>query len=478
MPNDVSLSSCSHKRTTGQLLNRQVSTRMISLVTPVQSITLSIYGYNAAGPSQPRSRSALPESKLEDWTWASSWAGGVSGLIRILESGPEADRQRAMECLDLLEDVEGGIISRLLESERAVIYILSQPIQTNLSTRLLDNPNYALHPNVRSAIPPSHPLYALLSHTVSPTEQREAAWRNLEAGLLPLLILAQGKAEDISAGRITARALLRQLLERAEVHAACADKKDGRCLEAILDVISQRGKDPVTEAHLANTLPRLTVISNILNKTNRPISLSQTYALPIAQALLNTASQIIDNVPADPMTRKLVQPFLPHLPSDSPYHVIFASTPSPLTSAPTPVNADTRRVSRLSTALSSRTPSAYIHSATPAELVNLLAPALYTLLSTAPAPLLDIPSALANPTPESQASAWAGKVYTSNEFREREEARVGLGIKGAKTGGLAVLGGTASAGGIGMGGLSGDSLSPGLGRMSRPASRHVDDFAR
>jgi hypothetical protein len=91
--------------------------------------------------------------------------------------------------------------------------------------------------------------------------------------------------------------------------------------------------------------------------------------------------------------------------------------------------------------------SSVVHQATPAELVSLLAPSYYKILATAPVPPLGIPSTVPRATPESQASAWAGKVYSEHEFRTREG--VGLGLPGG--------------------------VAP---RASRPASRHVDEYAR
>lgn len=182
-----------------------------------------------------------------------------------------------------------------------------------------------------------------------------------------------------------------------------------------------------------------------------------------------------------------------------------------------PNRAYNRLLSHLSTPTK---PSAIVHSLSPAELIKLLAPDLHSLLSTAREPMLGIQPSDQSRGAGAQASDFAGKVYGGHEFRNRGQQALsstgqaegvlrpmsgsssigqptaefrpaqdaGLVVGGAATpvsasasmgragsaGGLAVpvqAAAGATGGGIGMG-----ALAVG-GRISRPASRHVDDYA-
>lgn len=424
----------------------------------------------------------MHKAASEDLAWVSAWAGGVGGLLDMLGSNTESERKRrVVECLELLQEHEGTVIPLLLERNAALSYLLRSHPGSNLVQQIFGDPDHALHPSLSTAVSSSHPLYILLTST---DDQRRHAWRHIEFGWLPLHVLSRSKEGDLMAVEEgQGRSNLARLLDSAELYAAKEGQDGGRCLELILDILGDPPLDRVVLAHLAGVVPRLTVVSAIRNGSKRSIQLPVDYAPTIARALFLCSSEVIDSRLAFPAAQRLVQPFLPHLPPDSPYHAAFSTASQAVPSLPTAGDADSRRLSRLLSAASSAassassfksSPSALVHSATPAELIQILAPSLYALLATAPVPLLDIPT-LANPTPDSQASAWAGKVYTSNAFREREEARVGLGIKGAKIGGLAVLSGGSSAGGLGVGNGAG---TEGQGRLSRPASRHVDDYVR
>ena len=84
------------------------------------------------------------------------------------------------------------------------------------------------------------------------------------------------------------------------------------------------------------------------------------------------------------------------------------------------------------------------------------------------------------------ASAFAGKVYTSHDFRTREASHTTTGLSSGPTGtsmGISAVVGMGSGSGSGAG--LGAGAGPGTGglrvnalKASRPASRHVDEYAR
>jgi hypothetical protein len=202
---------------------------------------------------------------------------------------------------------------------------------------------------------------------------------------------------------------------------------------------------PKTTPQLARRLPGLVLASRVRG-SQRTLNLPSNQAGTISRALLTSASSLPDGTHAWSEAVNLVQPYLSHLSPDDPVQNRFTSTT--LVSVTLPDTPDGRRLTRLSVATSGpSSSSSVVHQATPAELVSLLAPSYYKILATAPVPPLGIPSTVPRATPESLASAWAGKVYSEHEFRTREG--VGLGLPGG--------------------------VAP---RASRPASRHVDEYAR
>lgn len=415
---------------------------MISLLAPVESLTISIYGYHSAGPSRRLAARSPISTAKEDLSWVSAWAGGVDGLVQILGSSVELEiKERALGCLDLLAETGEEVIGKIAENEAAVRYIMSTT--SPLVDRILDE--HALYPLVRPHIPLSHRLYPF-----SYDDSRQQAWIHLNLGRHALRILARPKSEndfmEVAKGEETSN--MARLLEMA------GKSEGGEELELILDILNPPPSDPVVLAHLARVLPRLVVLSRMRNGTSRDISLPKAYAEVVVRSLLLCSAEIPG---AFPVAQRLASPYLPDT-SDSSLKTAFSDVLAkhPLIPIPPGTTADARRLHRLIQSSS----SAYIHSATPSELISLLAPSLHTLLSTAPQPLLGIPPS-ENKTPEALASAYAGKVYTSNEFRNRE-APVGLGIRGVKAGA-----GAGSAGNVGVG-----------GGLARPASRHVDEYVR
>jgi hypothetical protein len=104
------------------------------------------------------------------------------------------------------------------------------------------------------------------------------------------------------------------------------------------------------------------------------------------------------------------------------------------------------------------TPSASLNAPPPTswnitahDLLSLVAPSLLTTLQTAPEPPLGIPSTFTQFAAEGQtdASAYAGKVYSSHEFRNRETSMPsGLGSGASSVAGATVMGNTPSGGGV------------------------------
>jgi hypothetical protein len=438
----------------------QVSTRFVGLVSPAQTVTISIYGFPSDAPvttlipAVPAEQSsAVAPPRKEDWSWVSDWAGGIAGLIILLGDDTVRTelRLRALQCLDLLDGVS-PVTPHILVVPSAVSWVLSLPPTTSpLVKRLHEDPEFALHPTVRPRLPSLHPFYPLV-HGSEPDRRREACKR-LDLGRPALVVLAETVGDDwldLSPGSDLSN--LARLLAMGQAYAEATagtddsdDSESIRCLELVLDILERAPLVPKTTPQLARRLPGLALVSRVRG-SQRTLNLPPDQAGTISRALLTAASSIPDGARAWSEAVILVQPYLPHLSPDDPVRTRFTS--STFVSVTLPDTPDGRRLARLSAAMSEPTSSSsVVHQATPAELVSLLAPSYYKILATAPVPPLGIPSTVPRATPESQASAWAGKVYSEHEFRTREG--VGLGLPGG--------------------------VAP---RASRPASRHVDEYAR
>ena len=400
-----------------------------------------------------------------------------------------------MDTLDLLADIE-PILPQLLEHPNALPFLLSLPSYPAqpLLHRLYANPSYALHPNLRHYLPHSHPLKKLVQGG------REAAWTHLELGRGALTILAEGTGDDLlEIGKGRERTNLAILLEYADKWAKGVDEESKKCLELVLDILeaSTMYSDPIACDHVARIMPRLAIISKVKG-SDRTLKFPESHARTVVQKLLEATTSIVDGQSCWPAAVKLAQPFVSHLDSNDPLRLAFTpSQRSEQESLSFPDTLDGRRLSRLQQALFLSLPvtpadpgnqytSGIHHQATPFDLLTLLAPRLLTSLQTAPVPPLGIPTLL-NPTPDSHASAWAGKVYSSHEFRDRDRDRdrdragegEGLRIAAGIGRGIGIgigVGGGGGGGGEGEGGV-GVGGSIGVGGMTRPASRHVDDYA-
>jgi hypothetical protein len=438
----------------------QVSTRFVGFVTPAQAVTISIYGFSTDAPVPTlvpavpaKQSSAVAPPRREDWIWASDWAGGIAGLIVLLgdDTARIELRLRALECLDLLDGIS-PVTPHILVVPSAVSWILNLPPTISpLVKRLHEDPEFALHPTSRLRLPSSHPFY-LLVHGLEPDRRREA-WNRLDMERPALAVLAETVGDDwldVSPGSEVSN--LTRLLAMGEACAEATTRTDEfemsesiGCLELVLDILERAPLVPKTTHQLARRVPGLTLTSRVRG-SQRILNLPPDQAGTISRALLTSAASIPDGARAWSEAVNLVQPYLPPLSPDDPVRNRFTS--STFVSVTLPDTPDGRRLARLSAAMSEPTSSSsVVHQATPAELVSLLAPSYYKILATAPVPPLGIPSTVPRATPESQASAWAGKVYSEHEFRTREG--VGLGLPGG--------------------------VAP---RASRPASRHVDEYAK
>ena len=419
-----------------------MTTRLVILRSPAERITISIYGY--AGDEQEQVGHIEAPRVTEDWTWLSSWAGGVPSLLNLLNDDTQPTTlHRALQSLDLLADIH-PILAQLIDHPIALPHLLSLPSYPPqpLLQRLLADPTFALHANLRHYLPPGHPLRPLAQF------DRKVAWERLDLGRGALMVLAAGDEDDLldvpSGGERTG---LASLLERAESWAGADDEESKRCLGLALDILNRPSSDLIVTSHLALRLPPLAVIAHTRGVL-RDLNLPPIHSRQIVKSLLEASTDIINGQPSFPAALHLATPYLPHFDPTDPLRTAFTSPRIALTPR-TPLldTPDGRRLLRLSNATSDPNtdlaPTSMHHAATPSELLSILAPSLLRALSTAPIPPLGIPPAV-NDTPESQADAWAGKVYSEHEFRLREN--VGLGIA------------------VG-------------GRGARPASRHVDEYA-
>ena len=413
----------------------------------------------------------------EDWSWLDHWAGGEDSLLDLLDDDTtQPIRGSVLDTLDLLADIR-LILPRILDHPNALSFLLSLPSYPSqpLLQRLYADPTYALHPNLRNHLPHSHPLKKLVQGG------RTSAWANLELGRGALMLLTESSLVQDFLEIPTAkhRTNLAALLDHAQTWAEQQSDEAKKCLELALDLLESPSlySDPIIAAYLARVLPKLVMISRTRG-SQRILAIPNTYARQVLKTLVEGSTEMIDGIMMWPAACALAQPYLTNLEPNEPFVPLFntGKCDHPDQSS-LPDTVDGRRLSRLSRAIDALFPiqagssalatkSSIHHQATPTELISLIAPQLLYTLSTAPIPPLGIPSIL-NPTPESQASAWAGKVYSSHEFRDRERDRerenVGLGI-GA---------------GLGRGarqGLGQEASSSAVGG-ARPASRHVDEYA-
>jgi hypothetical protein len=448
-----------------------VSTRMMILSGKIDRLSISIYGFTLLPASAPGKgvedsiseelgldQDGIVSSGNEDWSWASEWAGGVEGLLGMLYEDFDVSRHQketAMSCLELLmeTDITPSILEQVLDHPTALSYLLllpSYPPQRILQ-RLFEEPKYALHPNLRHHLPPTHPLRQLVHG--SEEERRTVAWARLphEGGLMMLQELGVGHLVTVDkASGLSRMARLVEVLERWE------GSWDG--YEMGLDLLLE-GIGNEWSANLARKIPPLIVTSSLRGST-RELDIPKHYSMEVLTALLNTAP-IIDGRGTFHIVSTLASPYLLHLRPSDPLVQVFTvpnASPAPLVGPTTP---GSRQLHRFSQSLHSPI-NAFVHELTPKQLLEALAPELLASLSSAREPAFGLSPSKTAPgnNDTTSASAFAGKVYSSHEFRTRQNAAIHTA--GASSG----LGTVEVGYGLGAG-----------SRMdSRPASRHVDDY--
>lgn len=416
------------------------------LRAPVEKLSISIYGYTDEPPvGDPKQENAgegkrPSETALEkeDTSWLWRWAGDSPDcLIDLLNAYTRPEIiSRTLECLDLLSDLDHSIIPSLFERPNALEYLFRIPTST-FSSKIKDNYKWAFHPSVVPLLPTNHPFVPLLEPDTS--ARHAAAWQRLSLGKAALACLidpgASVKEDDLMrVEKGEEKSNLARLLEMGEKF---AQDEDDEGLNMMLDLLNSAELEIVdsiiAQEYLARTVPRLSVIAIALSKNGNGRG---------------------NGTMRDPIARKLAEPYLPHLESFDPLRIAFtASHPSPTPDVLSDPDPTARALARLSHAIPSSSsstlsslaldpsilssfppsfPSSSItHILPPSTLLTFLAPHLTSTLSTAISPPFGIQPSATYTSPEMQgANVWAGKVYTSHEFRSRELVGLGIGPGG------------------------------------------------
>ena len=428
-----------------------VSTRMMVVVGKIDRLSLSVYGY-ASGLTEATDLSMADKQEKadgamekEDLSWISDWAGGVPNLVQMLVGGVSPDkREKAMDCLELLAEVDPTINDQIIQHPTAISYLRAHDSAPRpLLQNLYNDPRYAFHPNLRNLLPYGHCYKALVEG--SEKSRRNAAWALIpdEGAFTVLQELGMGDLtkRDESSGSSRLGKLL-DVLEGWEGSKGGFNVGMGVLLSGI-------GSD--WTAYLARRVAPLFVRSRVFGD-NDPVDIPLTYSREVVTALIQL-SPTIAGEPTLSIATSLAQPYLQELHPSDPLRTAFQPTAPPTFPRGTPIE---REVSRFADSLQSPI-NAYTHSLTPSQLLSVLAPELLHSLSTARQPPFGIAPSVGVSQNQSSASAsaFAGKVYSSHDFRSR--ALAGEGPSGPMIGGA----------GLGISGSRGES---------RPASRHVDAY--
>ena len=428
-----------------------VSTRMMIIAGKIDRLSLSVYGYSASTTKAKDPSIDLDELgetiiEKEDWSWISNWAGGVDGLVHMLDKGISlVKRGKAMECLELLCEVDPTVLDEVIKQPTAVSYLLSLGSTPSLLHSLMDKKKYTLHPNLRDRLPNGHRYQALVGGNV--VSRRNAAWSLLPDetafDFLKDLDIRELTMKDKSSGS----SLFGRLLGVLEVWDGTEIGYD-LGLDTLLGAIDSRWSTSLVR--------RVTplIVGSCLHGSRRAIGVPLSYSRDVVTALIQTPPTI-DDKPTLSVAAELAQPHLADLhPTDTLRSAFHSTRPLPHSKG-TPKQ---REISRFSESLQSPE-NGYTHSLTPTQLLSVLAPELLQSLSTARQPRFGIAPVIGTLQNLNFASAstFAGKVYTSHDFRTRQA--VGEQVSGAMIGNA----------GLGMSGTRGES---------RPASRHVDEYTR
>jgi len=434
-------------------MSEGVSTRLMVIVGKIDRLSLSVYGYGPGTMSTAKGPSVREEGsedmiEKEDWSWVSNWAGGVSGLLQLLDAKVAPDkREKAMECLELLGEVDSTVYDQLVQQPSAIAYLqnLDTSSPSPLVQILYKDARYALHTNLRHRLPDGHRYRALVEG--SEESRRDAAWALLpdEGALLILQEVGPGdwSLEDKVSGTSRRSALIAHLEEWKGL-------KKG--YELGLDLLVDGIGSGWSSSLVRKILPLL--VKSRTGTGTRSIDIPLSYSQEVVTALVEYPS-VIDGQSTLVATATIAERYLQNLEPSDP--LCNASNPT-ATSIPQDHTPDERAISRFMQSLQSPN-NGYTHSLTPEQLLSALAPELLRSLSTARQPLFGL-APVKGPTHSqtlASASAFAGKVYSSHDFRSRQVTAETPTVGSA-------------AGGVGLG------VSNTIRGESRPASRHVDDY--
>jgi hypothetical protein len=432
-----------------------VSTRMMLIVGKIDRLSLSVYGYASGlteatdvlmANTQEKAEGEKESAKeREDWGWVSDWAGGVPNLIQMLVGGVSPDkREKAMDCLELLAEVDPTINDQIIQHPTTISYLRAHDSAPRpLLQNLYDNPKYALHPNLRDLLPYGHRYKALVEG--SGECRRDAAWTLIPDEGAFTVLQELGVGDWTKCDKSSGSSRLGKLLDVLE---GWKGSKEGFSVGLKL-LLSGIGADwsPRLARRATPLLVKLRVFGGRL-AADIPLS----YSREVVTALIQIAP-IIAGKPTLPIVTSLAQPYLQALHPADPLRNAFQPLPPPSFPSETPVE---RELSRFAQSLQIPN-NGYTHSLTPSQLLSVLAPELLHSLSTARQPPFGLQPVvgISQSQNSASASAFAGKVYSSHDFRSR--AVVGEGPSGPLIGGA----------GLGISANRGES---------RPASRHVDAY--
>nr|ADE10042.1 unknown [Tremella fuciformis] len=402
-----------------------ITTRLLLFRSPATKLSLSVYAVATPSATAP----APLISQTQD-----SICPAVEDLLGLLSDGSSQHTiSNALELLDVLADTT-PVLEKLLDHPVAMSWLLLQPSYPPipLMKRLLSDRRSALHPNLRHHLLPSHPLRHLVAGDTE--SRRTAAWTQLDNGGLHVL-------KDIGIGdpwqAVDDRSRLSLLLGCTEgwLYRDGQDSLDKA--EQALDIL-----DGISDAsavrYLAKALPRLVVYTRCRGST-RTLNLAQEHARTVLSALLRVASSTFAGRSCFPQAAALAEAFYLGMSISDPLRSLWTAPHSSGGPSST-LEQDHNCYERLSRFVKDPSASAVCLEATPSELLSIVAPGLLaSLRSSREPPLGIVPLSSSFGGGETQASAWAGKVYSSHEFRNREGVAVASGL-------------------------------------SRPASRHVDAY--
>lgn len=344
-------------------------------------------------------------------------------------------------------------------------------------------------------------LYTTLHDMTTANDPRDAAWTDLEHDLDNFFILRStgpGDLRDIHED--TNRSKLARLLDIARSITSSPDQQNDNHLDAVLDLIVDNMPDDLIYVKATiKPLSRYIMIAN-LNGSSRPLPFAPAHARQVLTCLMDLFTDEMHVPRVYDTVKILARPYIPHLDSTDPL-VLALTTPSTTTDqssiSPSSPTSLPPHLAELSRHLDDPSiPLSAPFHLTPGDLLTLLAPAYLHILQSAPSPPLGIPSRYAQTTTD-QANTFAGKVYSSHEFRNREAGLpmgLGVGRRGSNQAQFRGYGYGHGHGhgaevttqgmgpGINMDRQAGADAARGLGAggpvTARPASRHVDEYAR